>query len=38
MVFEDPQEVERINQFVVPANEENFDRLEKFIQSNLKRP
>lgn len=30
MVFEDPQEVERIKQFVVPANEENFDRLEKF--------
>lgn len=36
MVFEDLQEVERINQFVVPANEENFDRLEKFIHDNLK--
>lgn len=31
MVFEDPEEVERIKQYVVPANEENFDRLEKFI-------
>lgn len=36
MVFEDPTEVERIKQFVVPANEENFDRLENFVHHNLK--
>lgn len=37
MAFEDPQEVDRIQQFVVPANEENFDRLETFIHANLKK-
>lgn len=36
MVFEDASEVEKIKQFVVPANEENFDRLEKFVHDNLK--
>lgn len=36
MVFEDPEEVDRIKQFVVPANEENFDRLETVIHDNLK--
>lgn len=36
MVFDDPQEVERIQQYVVPANEENFDRLEQFVFTNHK--
>jgi uncharacterized protein YndB with AHSA1/START domain len=36
MVFEDDGEVERITEFVVPANEENFDKLEHFIYKNLK--
>lgn len=36
MVFEDDGEVERIKEFVVPANEENFDKLEKFISEKLK--
>jgi len=36
MKFEEKSEVEKIEQFVVPANEENFDRLEQFVYSNLK--
>jgi len=36
MVFQDPEEVEKTNQFIVQANEQNFDRLENFIKKNLK--
>lgn len=34
MVFEAQGEVERIQQYVVPANEQNFDRLEAFIHQH----
>jgi uncharacterized protein YndB with AHSA1/START domain len=33
MVFEADGEVERIKDFVVPANEQNFDRLEQVIKT-----
>ena len=36
MVFEAQGEVEKIQQYVVPANEQNFNKLEKFIYTNLK--
>lgn len=36
MVFEEQGEVERIRQYVVPANEQNFDKLESFVYKNLK--
>ncbi len=36
MVFQDREEVEKINQFITQANEQNFDRLEDFIYKNLK--
>lgn len=31
MVFDDPAEAERVREFVVPANEQNFDRLERLL-------
>ncbi len=33
MVFEDDGEVDKIKELVVPANEQNFDRLENFIKN-----
>jgi len=36
MLFESVEECERVKLFVIDANEENFDKLEEYIQKNLK--
>lgn len=33
MVFKDPEECQRVKQYIIPANEENFDRLEAVLKA-----
>ena len=35
MLFESTEEYEKVKTFAIDANEQNFDRLESYIQSNL---
>jgi hypothetical protein len=33
MIFETAEECEKMRKYVEPKNEENFDRLERFLQN-----